>query len=55
MWWGLFVVGMALAAFALETIEQRWLNWKVGRDLGLLRTRMHAGDVWDTHRGSWRA
>jgi hypothetical protein len=55
MWWGLSAIGVALAAFALEMIERQWLDRKADRDLGLMRTRMRSGHVWDAQRGSWRA
>jgi hypothetical protein len=55
MWWGLLVGGIALLGFAVEFVEAWWLAQKARKELGILRTQVHAGQHWDALRGNWSA
>ena len=54
MWWEL-LIGIVVAGFVLEMIEERWFSRKVHIDLSVMRRYVYSGHRWDALRGNWQA
>ena len=51
MWWEL-LIGILVAGFVFEMIEERWFSRKVRKDLSIMRRHVHSGRRWDALRGN---
>jgi hypothetical protein len=47
-------IGIVVAVFVLEMIEERWFSRKVRKDLSIMRRHVHSGRRWDALRGNWQ-
>lgn len=54
MWWAL-LFGIAFVGPIVEVIEENWLRREARKELGIMRSRVHAGHRWDTTRGQWQS